>query len=158
MPPNHLSFAKRCQLSWRRSPTRPSMRFPRGELCQWPLQPGSSTLFQHPCVRLKQGATSCADAGLRRLCVAVSRTVRGIRDPAPVLVLICILSLVFGTASQGETMEHLKNLTTQQLTLAASAGLLAAGSLLSAGSRIGYVPLVLAIVCGVVAVARSHRR
>ncbi len=55
-------------------------------------------------------------------------------------------------------MEHLKNLTSQQLVMAACGALVAAGAMLSGGSKLGYLPLALAVICGLGAFAKSKNR
>jgi hypothetical protein len=55
-------------------------------------------------------------------------------------------------------MEHLKNLTTQQLVLAACGAAIVAGTMLSRGNGLGFLPLALAVACGLGALARSRKR
>jgi hypothetical protein len=55
-------------------------------------------------------------------------------------------------------MEHLKNLTSQQLIIAACGAVLTSGVMLSHGNNLGFVPLVIAIACGLGAFAKSKDR
>ncbi len=55
-------------------------------------------------------------------------------------------------------MEHLNRLTAQQLAIAAASASLAAAGLLAQGARIGYLPLAVAALCTVGALARYLRR
>jgi hypothetical protein len=55
-------------------------------------------------------------------------------------------------------MEHLKNLTTQQLVLAACAAVVVAGAMLSRGNNLGFLPLAIAVACGLGAFAKSRNR
>ena len=52
----------------------------------------------------------------------------------------------------------MKNLTSQQLVIAASGALIVAGAMLSHDNRLGYVLLALATVCGIGAFAKSKNR
>ncbi|MBP6748450.1 MAG: hypothetical protein KA144_02320 [Xanthomonadaceae bacterium] len=52
-------------------------------------------------------------------------------------------------------MQHLKRLTATQFALVACCALIAAGAMLSQGSTLGYVPLVVAVLCGVGAVVKA---
>lgn len=55
-------------------------------------------------------------------------------------------------------MEHLKALTLQSLVIATSGSFLVASMLLSHGNKLGYVPLVLAVACGVGAFVKYRNR
>jgi hypothetical protein len=55
-------------------------------------------------------------------------------------------------------MEHFRNLTSQQLVMAACGAVIAAGVMLSAGSNLGYLPLAIAVACGLAAFAKSMNR
>jgi hypothetical protein len=55
-------------------------------------------------------------------------------------------------------MEHLKNLTVQQLVLAACGAVVVGGVMLSRGNDLGFLPLALAVVCGLGAFAKSRNR
>jgi hypothetical protein len=52
----------------------------------------------------------------------------------------------------------MKNLTSQQLVMAACGALIGAGTMLSHDNRLGYVLLALAVVCGIGAFAKAKRR
>ena len=51
----------------------------------------------------------------------------------------------------------MRKLTPQQQVLAECCALLVAGAMLSRGSRLGLVPLALAVLCGIVAFAKSKK-
>jgi hypothetical protein len=55
-------------------------------------------------------------------------------------------------------MEHFRNITAQQLVMAASGALVVAGVMLSRANRLGFLPLAIAILCGLGAFAKSKRR
>ena len=55
-------------------------------------------------------------------------------------------------------MGHVPRLAAQQLVLAATAAPAVAGSMLSAGSRVGFLPLALAALRGVGAFLKSRPR
>ncbi len=55
-------------------------------------------------------------------------------------------------------MAHLKNLTSQQLAMAASGAGLVAGAMLARGNNLGFAPLAIAIVCGLGALAKFKHR
>ena len=52
----------------------------------------------------------------------------------------------------------MKNLTSQQLVIAASGALVVAGVMLSHDNRLGYVMVALAAVCGIGAFAKAKGR
>ena len=52
----------------------------------------------------------------------------------------------------------MKNLTSQQLVIAASGALLVAGAMLSHDNRLGFALLALAAVCGIGAFAKAKDR
>jgi hypothetical protein len=52
----------------------------------------------------------------------------------------------------------MKNLTSQQLAIAASGALLVAGVMLSHDNRLGFAMLALAAVCGIGAFAKAKGR
>ena len=55
-------------------------------------------------------------------------------------------------------MEHLKKLTLQQLVLAACGAVTVAGAMLSRDNTLGFLPLAIAVICGVGAYAKSRDR
>jgi hypothetical protein len=55
-------------------------------------------------------------------------------------------------------MEHLSSITAQQLVIAACGGLIVASIMLSHNNRLGILPLVIAICCGLGAFAKSRSR
>ena len=55
-------------------------------------------------------------------------------------------------------MEHLKRVTAQQLVMAACGACIVAGVMLSQDNRLGFVPLALAVLCGIGALLKSKRR
>jgi hypothetical protein len=55
-------------------------------------------------------------------------------------------------------MEHLRRLTPQQLVIAACGALVVAGTMLSHGNALGFVPLALAAGCGVGAFLQARDR
>jgi len=55
-------------------------------------------------------------------------------------------------------MEHFRNLTVQQLVMAAGGTLIVASVMLSHDNYLGFVPLAIAILCGTGAVAKSKSR
>lgn len=54
-------------------------------------------------------------------------------------------------------LQHFNRLTSQQLAIAAGSALLMAGVLLAQGTRLGYLPLGLAILCAMGVYVRSGR-
>jgi hypothetical protein len=52
-------------------------------------------------------------------------------------------------------MEHLKTLTSQQLIIAACCAVMVAGTMLSHGNNLGFLPLAMAAACGLGAFAKS---
>ena len=52
-------------------------------------------------------------------------------------------------------MQNLKRLTTEQFAIAACCALITAGALLSQDSKLGFVPLALAVLCGVGALVKA---
>lgn len=55
-------------------------------------------------------------------------------------------------------MEHIKRLTAQQLVIAACASTLTAGVMLSRHATLGWIPLVVAVLCGLGAYVKSEDR
>jgi hypothetical protein len=55
-------------------------------------------------------------------------------------------------------MKHLKTLSAQQFAIAACAALLSAGAMLSTGSKLAYLPLSIAIACGIGAFIKFKNR
>lgn len=55
-------------------------------------------------------------------------------------------------------MEHFNRLTSRQLSISAGSALLMSGAMLSQGTRLGYLPLGLAVLCAVAAYVKFRRR
>jgi len=55
-------------------------------------------------------------------------------------------------------MEHFRNLTAQQLIMAAAGALIVASVMLSHDNRLGFLPLAIAVLCGLGAFAKSWSR